>query len=127
MKTKSWAVLIFLVAFGIVSRSALAHHGTANFEMDHFATIKGVVVDYQLINPHVEMTLKVTQDDGKVVEWNVEGVSLNMMMRAGFRRDSMKVGDTVTVTGRPGKNGKAMMLLTKIILADGQELSAPYE
>ena len=126
MKIKWWAVLAIAMGLG-VPRLALAHHGTANFEMDHSSTIKGVVVDYQLINPHVEMTLKVTQEDGKVVDWNVEGVSLNMMMRAGFKRDSMKVGDTVTVTGHPGKNGKPTMLLMKIILADGTELDAPYE
>ena len=127
MKSKWWVIFVFATGLATISPGILAHHGTANFEMGHTATIKGTVVDYELINPHVEMTLRVTQDDGKTVDWNVEGVSLNMMMRAGFKRDSMKVGDTVSVTGHPGKNGKATMLLTKIILADGTELNAPYE
>jgi hypothetical protein len=89
-------------------------------------TIKGTVVDYQLINPHVQMTLKVAEP-GNAVDWTVEAVSMNMMMRAGFRRDSVKAGDIVSVTGHPGKNGKTIMLLTKIALPDGRELSAPYE
>jgi hypothetical protein len=95
--------------------------------MDQTSTIKGTVVDYELINPHVQITLKVEQEAGKSVDWNVEGVSLNMMVRAGFKKDSLKTGDTVSITGHPGKNGKPVLLLMKIMLADGRVLSAPYE
>ena len=127
MSNKRWALFGVAMGLVLVSHPVLAHHGSANFEMDHVSTIKGTVVDYELINPHVEVTLKVEQEGGKAVEWNVEGVSLNMMVRAGFKRDSMKAGDTVSVTGHPGKNGKPTMLLVKIVLADGRELAAPYE
>src|ERR1700686_4481324 len=111
----------------LLSHPVLAHHGFANFQMGQVSTIKGTVVDYELINPHVQIGVKVEQEGGKVVEWNVEGVSLNMMVRAGFKRDSMKAGDTVSVTGHPGKDGKPVLLLMKIVLADGRVLSAPYE
>jgi hypothetical protein len=111
----------------LISRPLLAHHGFANFQMDQTATIKGTVVDYELINPHVQITLKVEQEAGKAVDWNVEGVSLNMMVRAGFKKDSLKAGDIISVTGHPGKNGKPVLLLMKITLADGRVLSAPYE
>ena len=111
----------------LISHPVLAHHGFANFQMDQVSTIKGSVVDYELINPHVQITLKVEQDGGKTVDWNVEGVSLNMMVRAGFKKDTLKAGDIVSVTGHPGKNGKPVLLLMKIMLADGRVLSAPYE
>jgi hypothetical protein len=122
-------LILFGFAMGLilVSRPVLAHHGSANFQMDQVSTIKGIVVDYELINPHVQIFLKVEQEGGKAVDWNVEGVSLNMMVRAGFKRDSLKAGDTVSVTGHPGKNGKPVLLLMKIMLADGRVLSAPYE
>jgi len=122
-------LILFGFAMGLilVSRPVLAHHGSANFQMDQVSTIKGTVVDYELINPHVQIFLKVEQEGGKAVDWNVEGVSLNMMVRAGFKRDSLKAGDTVSVTGHPGKNGKPVLLLMKILLADGRVLSAPYE
>jgi hypothetical protein len=126
MKVK-WALFGFGVALILIARPLVAHHGTAMFEMDHVTTIKGSVVDYQLINPHVQMTLKVVQGGSSSVDWTVEAVSMNMMMRAGFRRDSVKAGDIVSVTGHPGKNGKPVILLTKIALPDGRELSAPYE
>jgi len=122
-------LILFGFAMGLilVSRPVLAHHGSANFQMDRVSTIKGTVVDYELINPHVQIFLKVEQEGGKAVDWNVEGVSLNMMVRAGFKRDSLKAGDTISVTGHPGKNGKPVLLLMKIMLADGRVLSAPYE
>ncbi len=122
-------LILFGFAMGLilVSRPVLAHHGSANFQMDQVSTIKGTVVDYELINPHVQIFLKVEQEGGKAVDWNVEGVSLNMMVRAGFKRDSLKAGDTISVTGHPGKNGKPVLLLMKIMLADGRVLSAPYE
>ena len=122
-------LILFGFAMGLilVSRPVLAHHGSANFQMDQVSTIKGIVVDYELINPHVQIFLKVEQEGGKAVDWNVEGVSLNMMVRAGFKRDSLKAGDAVSVTGHPGKNGKPVLLLMKIMLADGRVLSAPYE
>ena len=55
------------------------------------------------------------------MEWKVESVALNMMVRAGWKRDSLKPGDAVSVTGHPGKNGKSAMLLVKVLLPDGQE------
>jgi hypothetical protein len=127
VSNKRWIVFGFAMSLILVSRPVLAHHGSANFQMDQVSTIKGTVVDYELINPHVQIFLKVEQEGGKAVDWNVEGVSLNMMVRAGFKRDSLKAGDTISVTGHPGKNGKPVLLLMKIMLADGRVLSAPYE
>ena len=127
MNNKRWILFGFAMSLILVSRPVLAHHGFAAFQMDQVSTIKGTVVDYELINPHVQIFLKVEQEGGKAVDWNVEGVSLNMMVRAGFKRDSLKAGDTVSVTGHPGKNGKPVLLLMKIMLADGRVLSAPYE
>jgi hypothetical protein len=121
-----WILFGLAMSLLLVSHPTLAHHGFANFQMDQTSTIKGSVVDYELINPHVQITLKVEQE-GKSVEWNVEGVSLNMMVRAGFKKDSLKAGDIVSITGHPGKNGKPVLLLMKITLADGRVLSAPYE
>lgn len=126
MTTRRWTLVAVAMSLILLSRPLFAHHGFANFQMDQTATIKGTVVDYELINPHVQITLKVEQD-GKSVDWNVEGVSLNMMVRAGFKKDSLKAGDTVSITGHPGKNSKPTLLLMKIVLADGHVLSAPYE
>jgi Family of unknown function (DUF6152) len=81
---KRWTLFGLTMSLLLLSHPVLAHHGSANFQMDQVSTIKGTVVDYELINPHVQITLKVEQESGKTVDWNVEGVSLNMMVRAGF-------------------------------------------
>jgi hypothetical protein len=127
VRNNRWSLFALAMSLLLLSHPLLAHHGSANFQMDQVSTIKGTVVDYQLINPHMQIFLKVEQDGGKTVEWNVEAVSLNMMVRAGFKKDSLKAGDVVVVTGHPGKNGKPVLLLMKITLADGRVLSAPYE
>ena len=89
-------------------------------------TIKGTVVDYLLVNPHVMITVRVTKEGSEPVDWVVEGVSLNMMVRAGFKKDTLKVGDTITANGHPGRNGKPGMLMVSIVLADGTTLGTPY-
>lgn len=127
MSIKRSILLGLAMSLALLSPPLVAHHGFASFQMDQVSTIKGTVVDYELINPHVQIFLKVEQEAGKTVDWNVEGVSLNMMVRAGFKKDSLKAGDIVSVTGHPGKNGRPVLLLMKITLADGRVLSAPYE
>ncbi len=124
-----WFLSIALAAgaMATVSPSTKAHHGTSTFDMSHTTTIKGTVVDYQLINPHSELTLKVQQDDGTTVEWNVESVSATMLIRVGWKRDTVKMGDAVSITGHPAKGGKPAMLLVKAVLPDGRELSTAYE
>ncbi len=84
MSDKRWTLFGLTMSLLLLSHPVLAHHGSANFQMDQVSTIKGTVVGYELINPHVQITLKVEQESGKTVDWNVEGVSLNMMVRAGF-------------------------------------------
>jgi hypothetical protein len=126
---KSWRgiSLVGPLLFLLSAPSVLAHHGVPNFDMSRTVTVKGVVVDYLLINPHMEMRVRVADDSGNAVEWNVEAVSLLMMLRAGYKRDTFKPGDMVTVTGHPNKEGKPMMVLVKIVLPDGREMLSGYD
>lgn len=128
MRTRRWALAVVAVSILLLaSLPLLAHHGTASFEMAHTVTIKGTVIDYQLINPHAEITIKVLQDDGSAVEWNVESVSATMLVRVGWKRDTLKAGDVVSVTGHPAKGGKPSMLMMKAVLPDGRELPTAFE
>jgi hypothetical protein len=87
-----------LLAFLSAAPCLLAHHGVPAFDMSKVVTIKGTVIDYQLINPHMLMRVKVTGDDGNSVEWLVESVSALMLMRMGFTRDTFKPGDAIPRT-----------------------------
>jgi hypothetical protein len=116
--TTAAVVLAFLSA----APCLLAHHGVPAFDMSKVVAIKGTVIDYQLINPHMLMRVKVTGDDGNSVEWLVESVSALMLMRMGFTRDTFKPGDAITVLGHANKDGKPAMVLVKFILQDGREM-----
>ncbi len=127
MKIGRGVGFLFAIALSLAARPMLAHHGVPNFDMSRLVTIKGTVVEYQLINPHMEMRVKVTGEDGNSVEWNVEAVSLLMMVRAGYKRDTFKPGDAITVVGHPYKDGKPMMVLLKFIFPDGREMQSGYD
>ena len=126
LKMKVWRriPLLFSILSFLIAPSLLAHHGVPAFDMSKVVTIKGIVIDYQLINPHMLMRVKVIGDDGNSVEWIVEGVSALMLMRVGFKRDTFKPGDAITVVGHTNKDGKPVMVLVKFILPDGREMQS---
>jgi hypothetical protein len=127
MKIVRGVAFLFVLVLLMLSRPLFAHHGVPNTDMSKLVTIKGTVVDYLLINPHMEMRVKVMGDDGNPVEWNIEGVSLLMMMRAGYKRDTFKSGDPITVVGHPNKDGKPFLVLVKFVFPDGHEMQSGYD
>jgi hypothetical protein len=122
MKIGRGIALVASFALLLSAPLVLAHHGVPAFDMSKVVTIKGTVVEYQLINPHMLMRVKVIGDDGNSVEWLVESVSALMLMRVGFTRDTFKPGDAITVLGHANKDGKPTMVLVKFILPDGREM-----
>ena len=122
MKICRGIILVASLVFLPIAPSLFAHHGVPAFDMSKVVTIKGTVVEYQLINPHMLMRVKVIGDDGNSVEWLVESVSALMLMRVGFTRDTFKPGDAITALGHANKDGKPTMVLVKFILPDGREM-----
>jgi Family of unknown function (DUF6152) len=102
--------------------TAVAHHGTANYDMTKVVTVKGTVADFQFINPHVEIFIDVKDDKGNVQKWQAETNSPNLLHRAGWTKDSVKRGDVITVSGNRAKDGSNVMRLDKVVLSDGKEL-----
>jgi hypothetical protein len=102
--------------------AAVAHHGTANYDMTKVVTVKGTVGDFQFINPHVEIFIDVNDDKGNVQKWQAETNSPNLLHRAGWTKESLKRGDVITVSGNRAKDGSNLMRLNKVVLSDGKEL-----
>ena len=87
-----------------------AHHSSVpwyDLDADHIS-VTGVVTEFQFINPHVYIILDVTAEDGSVEEWRIESTSKNRLIRAGWSEDSIKVGQTVTATGFPARQGNGI-------------------
>ncbi|MDC0598372.1 DUF6152 family protein [Gammaproteobacteria bacterium] len=99
---------------------ASAHHSAAAFNTQEETTATGTIIEYSFRNPHVYMTLAVEQDDGSIVEMEVEAGAGSVINPLGFTRDSVAVGDVVTVAGNPGRRRpNELMLGRELYKQDG--------
>ena len=118
----SVTAFVLLLSLG---RPTPAHHGVgAWYDTTRSVTVKGTVTSFEWTNPHAYIYLDVKDAKGGVEKWSAEMGSVGMLARAGWRRDTVKPGDEVTLTGKPAKDRKPTMLLDKAVLASGQELAA---
>jgi hypothetical protein len=110
------SALALVVALGA---TASAHHSAVQYDFAKSTTITGVVLKFQAINPHMRLTLRVTDEKG-TRDVELEGHSTNNMYRAGYRKGMVKVGDTVTVNAAPLRDGTEGGYVVSVELADGQ-------
>src|ERR1700691_3259202 len=119
------AAFAFLVA-GIsllAPAAALAHHSfAAEYDAKKPVTLKGTVTKVEWTNPHARFYIDVKDESGTVTNWNVELASPNVLIRNGWSRHSLNVGDQVTVEGAQAKDGSQMANARSVILADGKKV-----
>jgi len=115
-----FAAIILLFVF--CQDTIFAHHGTAAYDMDKTVTLKGVVTSFEFINPHAELRVDVTDENGHTVNWLAETNNPNRLARRGWNRNVIKPGDVITITGNPVKSGTHNLRLTMVVLADGTQL-----
>jgi Family of unknown function (DUF6152) len=122
VKKCRYAVFAALAGLFMASGPVLAHHGTAAYETTKLTTVKGTAMEFKFINPHVEITVEVKDDKGKIEKWLGEANSPNVLSRHGWSKEIIKPGDQITVIGYRAKNGSYTLRLQKVVLSDGQEL-----
>ena len=116
-------LLAALVCAAMVSAPIFAHHGEANYDTDKMVSVKGTITQFDFINPHVLITMDVKNDKGEIEKWTGEARSPAMLSRyGGWDKNTIKVGDVITIYGHRTKNGTDFMRLDKIVKADGTEL-----
>lgn len=107
---------------GLMGRQAVAHHSfAAQYDREKPITLKGAVTKIEWMNPHVYFYMDVAEAGG-TVNWAVEGGAPTSLYRAGWRKDSLKVGDLVTVQGYLARDGSKLANMAKALLADGREV-----
>src|SRR6266849_6337712 len=110
------------VILSLISLPLLAHHGASEYDMTKIVTLAATVKELQFVNPHSLLTFTVKDDSGKIMEWQGELPSPNLLSRRGWSRSTLKPGDQVTVIGAPAKNGEKGMQVKKLVFPDGHEL-----
>jgi hypothetical protein len=105
-----------------VAQMAVAHHSTAEFDYTKQVTIKGTVKEVQWTNPHSYIQLLADGDGAEKVQWSVEIGSPSLNINLGWRKNSVKVGDVVTMLLSPARNGRPYGTLRVLTFADGQKL-----
>jgi hypothetical protein len=103
---------------------ALAHHsGAAEFDSNKKIDLTGVVTKVEWTNPHAHFYMDVKDASGNAANWNLELASPNVLIRNGWKRNSIKPGDTVSVTGVRAKDNPTIGSAAVITFPDGHKLT----
>src|SRR5438105_10599934 len=109
MKTNS--PFVVAAAFGLIlcsvfASTVFAHHSfAAQYDRSKPATLTGPVTKIDWINPHARLFMDVKDAGGKIANWEVELAAPAMLLRRGWTKNALKVGEAVTVTGSLAKDG----------------------
>ncbi len=113
------------LVFALLGAGAAAHHSREAFDVARNMTLKGVVKAYRWENPHSRLVVTVgadAKDRSTVGTWNIEASSLGIMTALGWKPDTFKAGDPITVVAHPNRDGSRNVLLFYAIRPDGKRL-----
>lgn len=105
-----------------VAQVAAAHHSQSEFDFKQKVNVAGVVTKLDWRSPHARLYLDAVNDKGEAEHWDFELPSPTTMMRRGWRRDSIKPGDKVTVAGARARNFPNIAYANSIKDASGKAL-----
>jgi len=125
MKKTMFAGMAVAAALVAGSVPVAAHHSfTAEFDASRPVKLTGTVTKIEWTNPHAYFFIDVRDESGKVTSWALEMGSPNGLMRQGWARTSLTIGDVVTVDGSRAKDGSNVANAKNVTLANGRRLFA---
>jgi hypothetical protein len=101
---------------------AVAHHSFAMFDTSKQTTLIGTVTAFQWTNPHAYIEIDVPDEAGAVKHWSIEMGSPSILLPGGWKHNTLKAGDKVTIMANPMRNGDLGALLVQASLPDGRKL-----
>jgi uncharacterized protein DUF6152 len=118
-------VLVAVAGLLVSAMPVLAHHSfAAEYDASKPVTLKGTVTKIEWTNPHARIYLDVKTEAGAMTNWNLELASPNALLRNGWTRKALNVGDEVTVQGSAAKDGSTMANARELTLASGRKVFA---
>lgn len=111
------------LALAGVATVASAHHSRGHFDYTRTVRMQATITRVVWANPHVYFVGDVRDGDGAPVEWTFEGHTIHGQMRVGWTRDTVKVGDAVTIIANPHRDAtRRLVLVNDVVLPDGRRM-----
>jgi len=108
-------LLLCAATIAIMGITTRAHHSIASiYDRDQQVTIRGVVAQFQFVNPHPFLLLAVTDGAGKTQQWRLEMDNRNELVEVGVTRDTLKPGDRVAASGNPARTQPQSLYLRRL-------------
>ena len=124
MRKKPIIYLTAAIALFMISPAVFGHHGISDYDVAQVVTWHVTVTEFQFVNPHSLVAFTRQNDQGKMEQWQGELQSPSMLARHGhWTKDTVKRGDQITIVGCPAKNGSKTLLVRKVVLSSGEELT----
>ena len=115
-------VVVTAVVLLLAAVPVWAHHAfAAEFDQSKPVKVRGLVVKWELTNPHSWIHIDVKGPDGKAVTWMIEGASPNNLYRLGLTKESLPAGSVITVEGYQAKDGSTRAVGRNITFANGKK------
>jgi Family of unknown function (DUF6152) len=114
--------VLVVLALAVMDVSLFGHHSTVAYAPQSIVLKKATMTKIVWANPHIILTFTVKETNGAVSTWSAESGSPGSVARVGWKRNSLKEGDVVTIELFPAKNGARVGRLKKVIFSDGHEL-----
>ena len=112
-----------LIVLLLVNSSVQGHHSFAvEFTAQRTMTIIGTVAEVWFRNPHVRYYVQVINADKQIENWDVRTSSPSLLVRKGWTKNTISVGDKVVIKGHPGREGRKLLSVISIRLPDGSLL-----
>jgi hypothetical protein len=116
-------LLVTLVSSMVFSTGISGHHSFAMFDHENQLQLSGTVTRFQWTNPHVYIHLDVDNDEGGFDTWTIECANPGILSRIGWKFNSIKEGDEISIIVGPLHTGEPGALLKQVKFADGTIMS----
>lgn len=114
-----------LVALCAATSIATAHHSlAAEFDLNKSVKLEGTLIRLEWTNPHIWLFLDVKDSGGSIANWQCEGGAPNLLTRNGWSKDTIKVGEQVTIEGWLAKDGSKSCNARSVMLPGGRKVFA---